>query len=399
MRLGIFAEGIYRRVETSGGQRVADISSGHAFRLFASEVGLRFERAAFFGRGARVDVETPHRLPPGIELVELPYYASLRHLLQLARAAGGTVTRTWRGLGDVDQVWVWGPHPVGYVVVALALARRRGVALGVRQDTVRYFRSRMPHGRWAPALGAVWAMDLGWRLLARRLKATVVGTELARRYPDRPTVLPVTVTLLRRSDLAEAVREGGWEGEIRLLTVGRLEPEKNPLLTVDLLAELERRRPGRFRLAWAGEGRLAHAVRQRAAEHGLSERLDLLGYVAFGPELLDLYRLADAFVHVSLTEGVPQVLVEALGSALPTVATNVGGVSAAVGDAALLVPAENLGALADAVLQLADDPALRRSLAERGLARAAALTIEAEADRVARFLAGNEGYTRNGEAS
>lgn len=389
--LGIFAEGLYRKVDTAEGPRVAGISAGHAFRLFASEVGLHFERVVLFGRGAREGVATDYLLPAGVELVQLPYYASLRHLLQLARAAGGTITRTWRGLGPVDAIWVWGPHPVGYAVVFLALLRRRRVILGVRQDTPRYFRSRMPDPRWAPALTVVWAMDLGWRLLARRLRTTVVGTELARRYPRRLTVLPVTVTLIRTADLAAGPREADWSGEIRLLTVGRLEQEKNPLLVVELLAELERRRPGRFRLAWAGEGRLEGAVRERAVKRGIADRLDLLGYVDFGPELLELYRNADAFVHISLTEGVPQVLVEAIASALPVVATDVGGVSAAVGEAALLVPPSDLEAVTAAVLRLADDPDLRRALAERGLARAATLTLEAEAARVARFLAGIDG--------
>jgi glycosyltransferase involved in cell wall biosynthesis len=389
MRLGIFAEGLYRRVETPEGERIAGISAAHAFLLFASEVGLHFGRVALLGRSARRDVPTEYLLPPGVELIELPYYASLRHLVQLARAAGGTVNRTWRGLEKLDAVWVWGPHPVGYLAVFLALLRRRRVILGVRQDTPRYFRSRMPGRRWAPALTVVWAMDLGWRLLARRLRTTVVGTELARRYPRRAGVLPVTVTVIRGSDIAAAPREADWGGEIRLLTVGRIEREKNPLLVVDLLAELERRRPGKFRLAWAGEGNLEDAVRERAVERGVADRLELLGYVAFGPALLDRYRAADAFVHVSFTEGVPQALIEALATALPVVATDVGGVAAAVGDAALLVPPSDLEALAGAVLRLADEPDLRRALVERGLVRAASVTVEVEARRVALFLAGN----------
>ena len=338
---------------------------------------------------------TDHRLPQGVELVPLPYYPSLRHLGRLAGALGGTVRRTWHGLREVDLVWVWGPHPVGYLVVALAAARGNPIALGVRQDTPRYFRSRMPGGHWAPALAVVWGLDLGWRLLARRLRTTVVGTELARRYPRRDTVCPVTVTLIRAADVADAPPERDWNGEIGLLTVGRLEQEKNPLLLVELLAALERRRPGRFRLTWAGEGRLEGAVRDRARTLGVDGHLDLLGYLGFGPALLERYRAAHAFVHVSFTEGVPQVLVEAMAAGLPTVATDVGGVRAAVGDAALLVPPADLDALTAAVLRLADDAALRGELAERGLERARGLTLEAEADRVASFLAGNRWTSTN----
>ena len=66
----------------------------------------------------------------------------------------------------------------------------------------------------------------------------------------------------------------------------------------------------------------------------------MTGFIPFGPGLLERYRDAHAFVHVSLTEGLPQVLYEAMGSGLPIVATDVGGVSDALegGQAGLVVP-------------------------------------------------------------
>jgi glycosyltransferase involved in cell wall biosynthesis len=182
--------------------------------------------------------------------------------------------------------------------------------------------------------------------------------------------------------------ERDWSGEIVLLTVGRIDAEKNPFLVVEALAELNRRRPGRFRLRWVGVGPLAEDVRRRAAEAGVGDRFELPGYMPFGPELLDLYRGAHAFVHVSLTEGVPQVLTEALASGTPIVATDVGGVAAALEDGAagLLVPPDDEDALVEAVLRLADDAELRARLVERGLELARGRTLEAEAERVARFL-------------
>ena len=54
----------------------------------------------------------------------------------------------------------------------------------------------------------------------------------------------MTATLMREADIVDEPRERDWAGQLELLTVGRLEPEKNPLLVVELLAELERRRPG-----------------------------------------------------------------------------------------------------------------------------------------------------------
>jgi glycosyltransferase involved in cell wall biosynthesis len=130
-------------------------------------------------------------------------------------------------------------------------------------------------------------------------------------------------------------------------------------------------------------------VQERAAELGIGERVELLGYVAFGPRMLDLYRDAHAFVHVSLTEGIPQVLVEALAAGIPVVATDVGGVRGGLGGgrAGLLVPPSDLEALTGAVRRMAADAELRATLVRRGLELARARTLEAEGARISAFLA------------
>ena len=232
-------------------------------------------------------------------------------------------------------------------------------------------------------------MDALDRLLARRLAATVVGEANARRY-KRGRVLAIAPSLVPAEAVEADPPERDWSGEIALLTVGRIDAEKNPLLLVEAIAELERRRPGVFRLLWAGVGPLEDDVRSRAAELGVDDRIELLGYLPF-PELLPHYRAAHAFVHVSFTEGVPQVLTEALACGAVVVATDVGGVSEALdgGRAGLLVPPAERDALVDAVLRITDDDVLRRGLSERGREHARDRTLEAQATRVAAFLRGD----------
>ena len=388
LRLGVYQDGPFHRVRTDTGVRTAPDPVDAPFLRFAAEVGVHFDRLVLFARIVESDAPDERLvLPEEVEIVELPDFGGLRQLARLARAAFGTGRAFWRGVGRVDVVWTFGPHPLELLLVAVARIRGRRIVLGVRQDSPRYFRARLPSPRWKPVLAAVLALDGLHRLLARRIPAVVVGAENERRYA-RGRVLAMMPSLVRAADVVPEPADRDWSGEILLLTVGRVDTEKNPFLLVEAVSELNRLRRRRFRLRWVGVGPLVDEVRARAADAGVGDRFELAGYVPFGPELLDLYRSAHAFVHVSLTEGVPQVLTEALASGTPIVATDVGGVGAALegGAAGLLVPPDDRQALVEAVLRLADDADLRARLVERGLELARGRTLEAEAARVAAFL-------------
>ena len=123
--------------------------------------------------------------------------------------------------------------------------------------------------------------------------------------------------------------------------------------------------------AWSsvGEGPLAEPLQARLGELGLEEHAETRGYVPIDGGLLDLYRSSHAFLHVSLTEGVPQVLIEAFASGVPVVATAVGGVAEAAGDAALLIPPRDAPAAVQALAQIAGGAELRAE-ADRPRARA-----------------------------
>jgi SAM-dependent methyltransferase len=100
-----------------------------------------------------------------------------------------------------------------------------------------------------------------------------------------------------------------------------------------------------------------------------------------------LYRSSHALLHVSWTEGFPQVLIEAFATGLPVVATDVGGVRAGVADAAILVPPGEPVRAAEALERVASDTELRERLVSAGLERAGQLTQESQVDRLAAFLA------------
>jgi glycosyltransferase involved in cell wall biosynthesis len=138
-----------------------------------------------------------------------------------------------------------------------------------------------------------------------------------------------------------------------------------------------------------GEGTLQDALEARAAELEVADRLVLRGYVPIDGGLWNLYREAHALIHVSLTEGVPQVILEAFAARLPVVGTDVGGVAAVVENRGLLIPPEDADAAAQALNRLAHDSALRDRLVAEAAQAAADHTLEAEGARVAGFLSMN----------
>jgi glycosyltransferase involved in cell wall biosynthesis len=390
-RLGVYIDAIYRVSGEPGARRVLTQSQCLQFLRFACAVGANFESLVLFGREAPADVRTEFALPleGNIDIASLPYYSNLGNAREVVRAAAGVIRGMWSGLDKVDVVWVFGPYPFSLVLVAFALARRRRVVLGIRQDTMRYWRSRL-RGRWmVPLLAPLWLLDGMYRLLARRLPTTVVGDAIERHFGGpRTNVLNHVVSVVRRAEIAAVPRAPDGARELRLLTVGRIEPEKAPLMLVECLAALDRASDGyRFRLTWAGTGALAPAMRERASELGVADRLELPGYVPFGPALLALYRQAHVFVHCSLTEGVPQVLIEAMAAGLPIVATDVGGVASLLDGTALLVPPGDADALVRTLRSVASDGDLRTQRARRALDRVVRYTLESESERVARFIA------------
>jgi glycosyltransferase involved in cell wall biosynthesis len=150
-----------------------------------------------------------------------------------------------------------------------------------------------------------------------------------------------------------------------LAVVGRLSSEKGVDLFLDACARLAASGQP-FTAVLAGDGPDRAALEARRTQLGLDGRVHFLGVVR---NVDALYRQVDLLVLPSRSEGLPNVLLEALQRDVPVVSTVVGAVPEVVGAsaAATLVPPGAAGPLADAIaLAIArlDDPEARRARAE-----------------------------------
>src|SRR3954466_12396609 len=257
VRLAAYTDYVYK-------QRDGQVYAQRAFALFLARLGREVDSLVIPGRLDPSPGESYYPLPDDVEVVPLPHYASLAQPFSALPAMARSLGTFWRLLGRVDAVWLLGPFPLSFVFVALAVMRRRRIFLGVRQDWPTYVRSRHPHSKPLQAIARL--MESGWRALARRYPVVVVGPELARNYAKARAVLPITVSMVDEEQIAPP--RTGTPGHT-VLSVGRLETEKTPLLLADILAGLHARDP-RWRLVVAGEGPLREELEARLAELGVA---------------------------------------------------------------------------------------------------------------------------------
>lgn len=167
---------------------------------------------------------------------------------------------------------------------------------------------------------------------------------------------------------------GNSDGIVRLLSVGSVIPVKGYDLLISALATLLDL-PWRLTIAGDRTRDVAAAARLDAdiENYGLADRITVLG--AMPPARIDeLFLASDLFVLASRFEGYGMALTEAIAHGIPVVSTMTGAIPQTVpSGTGLLVPPEDIIALAQALRRLICDPAERRKLARNARAAAAQL--------------------------
>jgi glycosyltransferase involved in cell wall biosynthesis len=267
-----------------------------------------------------------------------------------------------------------------------------------------------------------WINQLDRAMIRRRLRGVdgIIGCSefIARRareaHPDWPGLcecVPNGAHAQRFAPPAGGVVRGA-DDPIRILFVGRVSPEKGLHDLLDAFAKLRARVPncelgilGPFGVApYEYIAQIADAD-QRAVLQPLyaidySEQLrrrveSFNGAVKLLPkrpntELPAVFHEADILANPSISEAFGMTIVEAMASGTPVVATRVGGMTEIVGDesAGLLVPPNDVDALAAALERLATDTALRERVGRAGPSVAAQYSWDRVADRLLSFYGG-----------
>ena len=169
--------------------------------------------------------------------------------------------------------------------------------------------------------------------------------------------------------------------------VARMTPEKRHVDLVDAFARVHAAFP-QARLLLMGDGPLRGELEARAASLGVADAVRMLG---MRPDVEAILPALDVGMLASSTEGMSNAILEMMACGLPMIATDVGGNPSLVqaGATGLLVPACLPDRLAEAMLVLATDPALRHRMGE-----AARLRVQREFSLAAMVRAFDHAYRR-----
>ena len=319
----------------------------------------------------------------------LPYWAARKPAAftgMLKRLAGRPMP-SWKNLGET--------------IIGISFAVTHAAFLGKEGSRPDFF-----HGAWAtmPATAAqllakltgvpfsmgAHAYDIyqdggDWLLPGKLTDAALVvtSTDMARKELLRRGADPEKVVVVRRGlytfPSLGALRP--TRSPLRILNVARLVEKKGILTQLEIFAEMKRRKIP-FEARIVGDGPLARRSRARAMNLGLEDDVSFLGSLAFS-EVLTQYAWADAFVFTGAVaedgdrDGLPNVILEAMATGTPVVASKTAAIPELVEDGrnGILLSGPDPELWIRALLRLRDDDVYYRRIR-----REARVTVEQYGD-------------------
>jgi glycosyltransferase involved in cell wall biosynthesis len=223
-------------------------------------------------------------------------------------------------------------------------------------------------GRWTlPLFNLLWRRADAMLCISHAVCEWLIGRGVP---PEHARVIHYGIEPEKFSESRLNLREQwGLNGHAVIGSIGRLELRKGHDLLIQAMPELCKRVPG-ARLLIAGHDPWGYGatLRRLIDRLGLGEKVRLVG---FQNDIVAFLSALDVFAFASNSEGFGQVLVEAMATGKPVVASRIPPLTEIVvdGETGLLVEPEKPKAFADALIQLIQDPFKRECMGLRGRER------------------------------
>lgn len=378
---------VKERVNQFAGRPWFDLSFYLRFQPNAVLVGeIVVEPLVYYPKAAqgqqRIALVTPHLGPGGAEAV-LSLIAStlgsgrFETLLLATQSRDDRWLTKWRG--RVDHVYDLAQVVLPERMVAAlysVISNWRCDYLLVQNSLYGY--AAIPHIRKKLSnikiIDVIHSVDQAWdQIGATAAVAAHIDQRIAMSQSVRDrlqaTGTPDSKILLVRNGVdLERFHPAGFTNDSNknILFAARLDPVKQPLLVADIAKNLLKLRPDQdFRFTIAGSGPERQSFERRVEKLGLQALFDFRGEV---DDLAPLYAAADIVILPSRSEGVPLVILEALASARPVVASKVGSIPEVLDSSCgiLIERFDSAAEFANAIHSLIEQPELREAMGAAG---------------------------------
>lgn len=231
--------------------------------------------------------------------------------------------------------------------------------------------SRSAHCIWTMLSSqAPESQDLRYRLLFRlaRRRNTLVVTQTKSIEEEYRSAGFTNLITIPNPVFIPSMTSGEQRVErtFRIISVGRLVPQKSYETLIESLAILDRTHT-EWQCTIVGNGPEREALERKCRSCGVASKVLFPGWVK---DVRELIGRSDAFVLTSLFEGQPNALLEAMSESIPCIATNFKGGAAmellGSTEAGVVVPVGDTQGIANAIQSLIKDPRRRRELGARG---------------------------------
>lgn len=185
-------------------------------------------------------------------------------------------------------------------------------------------------------------------------------------FPGKYEIIPAGVDTEVFNDSVKK-RDDLLKGYPTILFLGRLDERKGVMLMIEAFNKLLKVKPD-AKLIIAGKGPLDTEAKNRVADYGINKSVHFAGFIPFG-DIPSYYRSADIYCSPALGgESFGIVLLEAMASGTPVIASNIHGYSQVIKDRenGMLFETGNSADLSDKIIMMIDDKHLRERFVSNG---------------------------------
>ena len=353
---------------------------------YATDGGFPFHMEALSELFDKTTIVAPiHKLqaPPGTSPIighnisvlplKLPHGFGLLRKLSLLLWIPGNLPKIWRAIEEADAVHTPLGSDIGTLGVFVALLQRKPLY-------IRYC------GHWGRAMTFFqrfwfWLFDL---VAGGRNVVLATGWDNHQPSLRNSNIQWIFSTSLREREFLGLPRRLAWESgqELKLITVGRLEPLKNTALVIQAL-QLVREHYPNTTLDIVGDGTEMSRLQALTSVLGLSESVTFHGYVNHRA-VIDILLAADLLCFPSQSsEGFPKAVLEAMACGLPVVATPVSVLKYIItARNGVLLKDVRPETIADAILSIIRDPQRFAAMSVTAQELASQYTLERWRDEI-----------------